>query len=63
MADEPRPPTPDEPRRPKADQPRPPKGPRDYRPDLRPMLLLIILLIVVVLSWLFLGPLILPPAR
>jgi hypothetical protein len=46
-----------------AEEPRPPKGPRDYRPDLRPMLTLVILLIVVVLSWLFLGPLILPPAR
>ena len=40
-----------------------PKRPRDYRPDLRPILLLAGLLILVVLSWLFLGPLILPPAR
>jgi hypothetical protein len=44
----------------------PPPGPRrpgDYRPDLRPILILAGLLIVVVLSWLFLGPIILPPAR
>lgn len=46
-----------------AEQPPAPKRPRDYRPDLRPMLILFGLLIVVVLSWLFIGPLILPPAR
>ena len=46
-----------------AGEPSGPKRPRDYRPDLRPILILIGLLIVVVLSWLFLGPIILPPAR
>ena len=33
---------------------------RDYRPDLRPMLILVGLLIAVVVAWLFLSPLILP---
>lgn len=46
-----------------AEPPPPPRGPRDYRPDLRPMLLLVALLIVVVLAWLFISPLVLPPAR
>jgi hypothetical protein len=41
----------------------PPKAPRDYRPDLRPILLLAVLIVVVVVGWLFLSPLILPPAR
>jgi hypothetical protein len=41
----------------------PPRPPRDYRPDLRPMLILVILLVVVVAGWLFLSPLVLPPAR
>jgi hypothetical protein len=45
------------------EQPGPPRPPRSYRPDLRPMLILAGLLVVVVLGWLFLGPLILPPAR
>ena len=40
-----------------------PRRPRDYRPDLRPILILIGLLVLIVLSWLFLGPVILPPAR
>lgn len=40
----------------------PPRSPRDYRPDLRPMLILVVLIIVVVLAWLFLSPLVLPPA-
>jgi hypothetical protein len=40
-----------------------PRPPRSYRPDLRPMLILLGLLVLVVLGWLFLGPLILPPAR
>ncbi len=46
-----------------ADPPAPRRPPRDYRPDLRPMLLLLVLLVVVVLAWLFISPLILPPAR
>jgi len=41
----------------------PRRSPRDYRPDLRPMLILVALLIVVVLAWLFISPLVLPPAR
>jgi hypothetical protein len=41
----------------------PPRSPRDYRPDLRPILLLAALLVLVVLGWLFLSPLVLPPAR
>jgi hypothetical protein len=44
--------------------PRPPRrSPRDYRPDLRPMLILVGLLAAVILGWVFLSPLILPPAR
>jgi hypothetical protein len=38
------------------------KEPRDYRPDLRPMLILAGLLLAVVLAWLLLSPIILPPA-
>ncbi len=38
----------------------PPRRPRDYRPDLRPLLLLIVLLVAVLIGWLFLSPLILP---
>ncbi len=38
------------------------KGPGDYRPDLRPMLLLLILLVAVVVAWIALSPLILPDA-
>ena len=46
-----------------ADDPRPPRrSPGDYRPDLRPMLILGVLLAAVVIAWLFLSPLILPPA-
>ena len=46
-----------------ADDPRPPRrSPGDYRPDLRPMLILGVLLVAVVIAWLFLSPLILPPA-
>lgn len=48
------PPEPDE------ERPRPPKGPADYRPDLRPMLILAALLIGVIIGWLILSPLILP---
>jgi hypothetical protein len=39
-----------------------PRSPRDYRPDLRPMLILVVLLVLVVLGWILLSPLILPPA-
>ncbi|HEU5325993.1 MAG TPA: hypothetical protein VFV59_08950 [Candidatus Limnocylindria bacterium] len=48
MAEEPQPP------------PSRPKGPGDYRPDLRPMLILGVLLVAVVLAWILLSPLILP---
>jgi len=41
------------------DPPRP-KPPGDYRPDLRPMLILVGLLAAVIVAWLFLSPLILP---
>ena len=44
-----------------ANEPRPPRrSPQDYRPDLRPMLILGALLLVVVMAWLLLSPLILP---
>ena len=36
------------------------RGPPDYRPDLRPMLILIGLVVVVVVGWILLSPLILP---
>lgn len=40
---------------------RPPgSGPPDYRPDLRPMVLLGVLLAAVVVGWVLLSPLILP---
>ncbi|MDQ4034417.1 MAG: hypothetical protein M3153_00660 [Chloroflexota bacterium] len=46
-----------------ADDSRPPRrSPDDYRPDLRPMLILAGLLAAVVVAWLILSPLILPPA-
>jgi hypothetical protein len=46
-----------------ANDPRPPRrSPGDYRPDLRPMLILAGLLVAVVVAWLILSPLILPPA-
>jgi hypothetical protein len=43
-------------------QQEPPKrrSPGDYRPDLRPLIILGILLIVIVAGWLILSPLILP---
>jgi len=41
----------------------PPRRPPDYRPDLRPIVLLAVLLVLVVAGWLFLSPLVLPPAR
>ncbi len=45
-----------------ADEPRTPKPPSDYRPDLRPMLILAALLLGVIIGWLLLSPLILPAA-
>ena len=43
------------------DRPTPPgRSPRDYRPDVRPMLILVGLLFAVIVAWLFLSPLILP---
>ena len=42
------------------DPPAPRRSPRDYRPDLRPMLILGALLAVVVAGWILLGPLIMP---
>jgi len=41
----------------------PPRPPREYRPDLRPMILLGLLLVAVVVGWLALSPILLPPAR
>jgi hypothetical protein len=43
-----------------SDPPPAPKGPGDYRPDLRPMLILVGLLVAVVVAWILLSPLILP---
>jgi len=40
--------------------PPPGRSPRDYRPDLRPMLILVALLFAVIVAWLFISPLILP---
>ncbi|HEX5579555.1 MAG TPA: hypothetical protein VFY43_07820 [Candidatus Limnocylindria bacterium] len=49
------------------DQPAPEQSPRtprrppsDYRPDLRPMLILAGLLLAVIVGWIILGPIILP---
>lgn len=39
-----------------------PRRPQDYRPDLRPMILLGLLLVAVVAGWIVLSPLLLPPA-
>lgn len=41
-------------------RPRSQRSPRDYRPDLRPMLLLLVLLVAVVIGWILLSPRILP---
>ena len=38
------------------------KAPSDYRPDLRPILLLAGTLVLVVVGWIVLSPMILPPA-
>jgi hypothetical protein len=46
-----------------AEETPPPTGgrsPRDYRPDLRPMIILGALLVGVVIGWVILSPLILP---
>jgi hypothetical protein len=40
--------------------PPPHRPPRDYRPDLRPMLILVGLLAAVIVAWLLLSPIILP---
>lgn len=37
-----------------------PRRPQDYRPDLRPMIILFALLALVVVAWVLLSPLILP---
>jgi hypothetical protein len=42
------------------DGPRPPRRPEDYRPDLRPMIILAVLLALVVVGWVLLSSLILP---
>jgi hypothetical protein len=62
MADAPPPGTDAPPPQPPAPRPpRPPqKSPGDYRPDLRPMLILGGLLVAVVVAWVLLSPLILP---
>jgi hypothetical protein len=39
---------------------RPRRGAGDYRPDLRPMLLLVALLVAVVLGWIVVSELVLP---
>jgi len=43
------------------DPPPPRRSPGDYRPDLRPMLILGGLLVAVLLGWILLSPLVLPP--
>jgi hypothetical protein len=43
--------------------PPPRRSPRDYRPDLRPMLILAGLLLAVVVGWILISPLLLPGAR
>ena len=45
------------------DQPPPRRSPGDYRPDLRPMLILGGLLVAVVVGWILISPLLLPAAR
>jgi hypothetical protein len=41
----------------------PPRPPRDYRPDVRPMLILGAILVLVIVGWLVISPLVLPAAR
>jgi len=58
MPAEPDPSAPDRPPRP------PQRPPSDYRPDLRPMLILAGLLLAVIVGWIILSPIILPaPGR
>jgi hypothetical protein len=45
------------------DPPTPRRSPGDYRPDLRPMLILGGLLVAVVVGWILISPLLLPAAR
>ena len=40
--------------------PPPRRSPGDYRPDLRPMLILGGLLVAVIVGWILIGPLVLP---
>ncbi len=42
------------------DRPPPPRRPSDYRPDVRPMLIVAGLLVLVVIGWIIISPLILP---
>ena len=39
----------------------PPRRPRDYRPDLRPMLILVLLLLLVLAAWVIVSGIVLPP--
>ncbi|MGH2381230.1 MAG: hypothetical protein ACRDG7_08420 [Candidatus Limnocylindria bacterium] len=44
-----------------ADDPgRPRRSPGDYRPDLRPTLILFLVLLAIVAAWIFISPVILP---
>ena len=45
------------------DAPPPRRSPGDYRPDLRPMLILGGLLLAVIVGWILVSPLLLPSAR
>jgi hypothetical protein len=45
------------------DPPPPRRSPGDYRPDLRPMLILGGLLVAVIVGWILVSPLLLPSAR
>jgi hypothetical protein len=38
------------------------RSPRDYRPDLRPMLILAVLLVFILVAWIVMSALILPGA-
>jgi len=42
------------------DPPAPRRSPQDYRPDLRPILILAGLLVTVLIGWILLAPLIVP---
>jgi hypothetical protein len=45
------------------DPPPPRRSPGDYRPDLRPMLILGVLLLAVIVGWILISPLLLPATR